>query len=107
FSLGVSPGKLCWYQTSCSLRFCQNLLGNRLHQSLGFGIGCKRTVPVSIDRAWHATSHTGTPFVVVAEFAFFETVTRVGDAEALFDLEQVLELRRRHGLRRPAKLRGY
>src|ERR1035441_7317707 len=35
---------------------------------------------------------TRTLFVVVAEFALLETVTRVGDPEAFFDLAQVLAL---------------
>ena len=67
-----------------------DLVRDRLHRRLGFG------VVAGAGRFFHRhfARHTRTPLVVVAKLALLQTVARIGDAQALFDLEQVLELRR-------------
>ena len=55
----------------------------------------------------HRTGNTRTPFRVVAQFTLLEAVARVGNAETLFDLEQILKLAGRHGIGRFADLRSH
>src|SRR5262245_17916851 len=86
-----------------SLHLCHNLIGDGLH-------GGFRVCVVAHGRLWFRRNRAGdarTPFVVVAKFAFLESVPRIGNAEALLDLQQVLQLSRGERVRRFAQLRGH
>src|SRR5438132_4775676 len=79
-----------------------DLIGDGLHRRF-------RVSVITRDRFWlrrHGAGDTRTPFVVVAKFAFLEAMARVGNAEALLDLEQVLKLPRSERIRRLAQLRS-
>src|SRR5262245_36955969 len=86
-----------------SLHPRHDLVRDRLHRS--FGLGVEAGARSFLRR--HSTSHSRTPFIVVAKLALLQTVARVGDAETLLDVQQVLELRRRKSIRRLAQLRRH
>src|SRR5260370_5241772 len=86
---------------SLPLHSLHNLIGDGLHQRLRFRIrrGCR----VRPTRA-HPARHSWPPVIVVAQLALLEAKPRVRNAEALFDLEQVLQLGGRHRFRAPSHL---
>src|SRR6266581_6111057 len=86
---------------SQSGQLCHDLVRDRLDRGLGFGVEADGWLGLCRDSAGNARA----PFLVIAKFAFPEAVARVGDTEALLDLEQVLKLRRRHRLGRHSQLR--
>src|SRR6185503_13991270 len=84
-----------------SLHLRQDLVRDGLNGGLGFGV----IAGAGFCCCRHRARHAGTPFAIVAEFTFFEAVARVGNAEALLDLEKILKLGRGKRVRRFAQLR--
>src|SRR5262245_35351325 len=85
-----------------SLHLCENLIRDCLHGLLRFGI----QTSLCLLTCWHCASDARSPIAVVTKFCFFQTMARIGNAEALLDLQQILELWWRHRLGRHAELRA-
>src|ERR1043166_8882775 len=91
------------YLHSALLELGKNLIRDCLHSLLGFFV----ITNGGLLRIRHRASHAWTPIAVVAKLGFLQPVPRVRNAEALFDLQQILKMRRRHCLRWNAKLRAH
>src|SRR5437899_11734529 len=88
------------------LSLCHDLVGDGLHQCLGFRVRGRPRALRFCSLVWNRARHAWPPLVIVTQFTFLEAEPRVGNAEALFDLQQVLQLCWRHGIDRLAQLRS-